>query len=496
MGTKNVLTRRHFVSRAWAAPAAAGVAGSVLASGPAHACSGRLIVQASLPTVASGADIVRHWSRVLTGAIAASATEATIASRAMSMVFEAIYNAWAAYQPVASFTLAGIARQQAVDDGAAASVVALSHAAHDVLCDLFADQSAAFDVALAQATRAFTAQRAHQEAIDMGRAVAKALLAARHHDGSNQLGDLAPGAYSDTSGYQPVNTADRLVDPSHWQPLRVHDLRGRIIVQEFLTPHWGRVRTNALASGSSLRPDMGELAPRDSEIEELLAMSASLDDIKKAWVEWWAANPTTSTPGGQWMHIVELATLHDAASLERTVKLFFAAAQALLDAGIACWDAKRFYDSARPISVIRRRFSERLITGWGGPGRGAVQQLGAEWVPYQRAVRPSPNFPEYPSGHSCFSHAAATVLIGLRGDKLPLAFTVAAGGVPFDPTVPAQPTVLRYESLSEAAAAAAWSRRLGGIHFARGDAHGRELGHRVGQVVLMRCRRLFTGQPV
>jgi hypothetical protein len=64
------------------------------------------------------------------------------------------------------------------------------------------------------------------------------VLAFRHGDGSNQLGDLGPqpsapgGAYEDWTGYRPVNPLGRLLDPSRWQPLPTPDGAG----QRFLVP--------------------------------------------------------------------------------------------------------------------------------------------------------------------------------------------------------------------------------------------------------------------
>ena len=42
----------------------------------------------------------------------------------------------------------------------------------------------------------------------IGNTAALALLEYRHHDGSNQLGELHPGAYSDYTGFVSVNDAD------------------------------------------------------------------------------------------------------------------------------------------------------------------------------------------------------------------------------------------------------------------------------------------------
>ena len=67
-----------------------------------------------------------------------------------------------------------------------------------------------------------------------------------------------------------------------------------------------------------------------------------------------------------------------------------------------------------------------------------------------------------------------------------------AGVLSFDPTVPAAPVTLNRTHLSDAAASAGRSRRLGGIHFKRGDQRGRMLGHQVDQAVLHRCAQLFN----
>ena len=49
--------------------------------------------------------------------------------------------------------------------------------------------------------------------------------------------------------------------------------------------------------------------------------------------------------------------------------MFFVLGNALLDASIAVWDAKRFYDYVRPISAVRFLFAGRKIDAWAGPTR-------------------------------------------------------------------------------------------------------------------------------
>src|SRR5262249_57342438 len=99
---------------------------------------------------------------------------------------------------------------------------AISFAAYRVLVDLFPTQAAVFDSVMNS-----LGYNAGDLALDsspagIGNISAQALLNYRHHDGSNQLGDLHPGAYSDYTGYTPVNTVDQLNDPNRWQPLLVN----------------------------------------------------------------------------------------------------------------------------------------------------------------------------------------------------------------------------------------------------------------------------------
>ena len=202
------------------------------------------------------------------------------------------------------------------------------------------------------------------------------------------------------------------------------------------------------------------------------------------------------SPPGQWMQIAEQVSANDLNSLDRDVKLFFGAAQALLDASIAAWDAKRFYDTVRPITAIRYFFANQTIRAWGGSGQGTQFILGQQWRPYQRTTNPTPPFPEFVSGHSIFSAAAAFVLAGLRqSDGINLRRTVKANAIGVeDFTTPTREIAFAWSSLPMAADSAGLSRRVGGIHFMRGDFAGRDLGRAAGGRVLARLRALFEGR--
>ena len=90
--------------------------------------------------------------------------------------------------------------------------------------------------------------------------------------------------------------------------------------------------------------------------------------------------------------------------------MFFAMTNAIFDAGIVAWTAKRTYDSVRPVTAIDFLFQGQQIMAWGGSYRGTVMEDGSHWIPYQPSTFPTPPFPEYISGHSTFSAAGAEIL--------------------------------------------------------------------------------------
>ena len=94
----------------------------------------------------------------------------------------------------------------------------------------------------------------------------------------------------------------------------------------------------------------------------------------------------------------------------------------------------------------------------------------------------TPPFPEYISGHSIFSSAAAEVLKRYTGsDAFGDSVTIPAGSSRVEPgLVPASNVTLSWPTFSAAADEAGVSRRYGGIHFVQGDLESRALGRKVG----------------
>src|SRR5947199_2081177 len=138
-------------------------------------------------------------------------------------------------------------------------------------------------------------------------------------------------------------------------------------------------------------------------------MSVELADRQKMFSEYWSDGPNSEQPPGHWALFAQFVSARDHHSLDDDVKLFFALTNAIFDAGIVAWDAKRAFDSVRPATAIPFVFQGQQIRCWGGPGHGTVTTDGRDWTPYQSSQFPTPPFPEFVSLHSSFSAAGAEI---------------------------------------------------------------------------------------
>jgi hypothetical protein len=432
------------------------------------------------------------WNQAALEAIRRTRLGPPMVARAVHILHTATYDAWAAYDHRAvGIRLGDLLRRPPAERTKRAKQEAVSFAAYHALVDLFPSQRRLFAAVMDRLGYHPGAVGGAGSPSAVGTLAARAVLAFHHHDGSNQLGDLAPGPFADWTDYRPVNPPDRLVDPNRWQPLRQPDGT----VQRFLAPHWGLVTPFALNVGSQLRPHRG---PRRHphpgyrrQAEQVLADSAALTDQHKATAEYWADGPSTETPPGHWCLLAQWVSARDRHDLDKDVVLFFALGGALHDAGVAAWDAKRAFDSVRPVSAIRWLFAGDKVCAWGGPGQGTTLIKGEQWQPYL----PTPPFAEYVSGHSTFSAAAAEVLARSTGsDRFGASVTVPAGSSRVEPgTSPATDVTLAWPSFSDAADQAGRSRRYGGIHFRDGDLVGRALGRMVGLRAWLAADALASG---
>jgi hypothetical protein len=422
-------------------------------------------------------------------------------ARGLAVVHTAMYDAWAPYDANAVGTRLGASLRRPADERTDANKTrAVSYAAYRALSDLYPSAEPVFDGLMAQLgydAGDLSADVASPAGI--GNTAAAAIIAFRHHDGSNQLGDLAPGSYSDYTGYQPVNSPSQVNDPNRWQPLAVPDAQGATVPQRFIAPQWGLVTPFALTSGSQFRPAaVPNLYPSTGYTDqalEIMNYSANLTDEQKTIVEYWADGPGTELPPGHWALFAQRVSKREAYGIDDDVKLFFAMTNALFDASIAVWDCKRVFDYVRPITAIRFLMAGREISAWGGPFKGTQTILGEHWQAYQTGAQPTPAFPEFSSGHSAFSAAAAEVLRAYTGsDAFDASATIKAGTSLVEPgAVPAVDVTLSWATFSEAADQAGMSRRYGGIHFKEGDLQSRAMGRLVGAQAWTKARTYFTG---
>jgi hypothetical protein len=450
---------------------------------------------------AAGDNVVLQWNNACLQAVRDTIPGPTVVARAIAVLHTSMFDAWAAYDAaaVASVVRRGW-RRPAAEATDANKTQAVSFAAYRALVDLFpaAREKAIFDALMGQL--GYDASNTSTDTTTpagVGNAAAAAVLAFRHHDGSNQLGDLHPGAYSDTTGYQAVNTPAAIINPNHWQPLFVVNAGGQVTTQVYTTPQWGSVIPFALTSGSTLRPPPPAQYPSPeyaSQAADLIALSAGLTDFQKVTAEYFADGPSSEFPPGHWALFAQFVSRRDNHLLDEDVKMFFALGNALLDAGICAWDAKLAYDSVRPITAIHFLYAGQTIEAW-SPFRGTQPIRGEDWRPYQVSTVVTPPFPEYFSGHSVFSAAGAEVLKSFTGsDLFGASVTVRARSSIGEPgLVPATDVTLSFPTFSSAADAAGMSRRWGGIHFEQGDLAGRSAGRVIGAAVWTKALTYFDG---
>ena len=158
------------------------------------------------------------------------------------------------------------------------------------------------------------------------------------------------------------------------------------------------------------------------------------------------------TPAGHWMSIATQLCIENDFSDYKTAKILFILSGALHDAFLHCWTLKYKFNTVRPVTVIQK-------------------YVQPDWKP----IIDTPVFPEYPSGHSEVSAAAAVILEEFFGENYKFTDNTQAE---FD--LPAK----SFSSLMEAAIQAGESRFYGGIHFTNSIEDGKNAGIEIGNLVI------------
>ncbi len=277
--------------------------------------------------------------------------------------------------------------------------------------------------------------------VQRGRAIASAIHAWARGDGGHE-GYLRnfPGDYGPPVG------------PGLWVPTPPGYLSA-------LQPTWGGNRCMVLGSARECDPgpppefsaDAGSAFFR--EAVEVYEAVNRLTPEQRDIALFWSDDPgLTATPPGHSISILtQLIRVQDR-SLAFAAEAYARLGAAVCDAFIACWYVKYRENLVRPITYVRRH----IDAAWGDP------------LPLA-----TPPFPEYTSGHSVQSGAAAEVLTALFGN---VAFT--------DHTHDVRGLAPRsFDSPAEFAQEAAISRLYGGIHFRSAIERGLEQGRCIGASV-------------
>ena len=390
-------------------------------------CIGAINLGSSIGIPANG-DVVTDWNTAALDAIRVGKTAPPIASRSLAILHISIYDA-----------VNGIARTnepylvQSLTSASASREAAASAAAHKALVTLFPAAASSFDALHAAILAAIPNGPQKAAGIVWGEFVANQILASRANDGSGAIvpppGGSGPGVWVPT--------------PPAFAP--------------YLLPQWGLVAPFAMSSSSQFRPpgppslDSEQYAADYNEVKELGAAVGSTRTEEQTQIAlFWADGAGTETPPGHWNSIAQSIAAGQGNTLEENARLFALLNIAMADAAICAWDAKYTFHFWRPVTAIN--FAEPALN----------------WASFIV----TPPFPDYVSGHSTFSGAAATVLPLFYGTE-DLPFTT---GSDFLPGVSRS-----FSTCLDAAEEAAVSRLYGGIHFRSANEDGLQAGISIGE---------------
>ena len=262
-------------------------------------------------------------------------------------------------------------------------------------------------------------------------------------------------------------------NPAHWVPTPPGYM-------DAVEPNWGKIRPFVLDSASQFKPapphafDTAKTSAYYRDLKETYEVRQKLTDEQRALTAFWDCNPYVMnvqghamfatkkvTPGGHWMAIAGIASRKAGADMMQSAEAYSRTAIALADGFISSWDEKYRSNMIRPETVINKYVDEA-------------------WEPLLQ----TPPFPEYTSGHSAISNAAAEVLSDEYGpafafsDSSEMSYGLTARSFP---------------SFNAAAAEAAISRLYGGIHFRQSIEEGAKQGRKVGELVVARVKTRATG---
>ena len=234
-------------------------------------------------------------------------------------------------------------------------------------------------------------------------------------------------------------------------------------------PYFKTVRPFTLDSSAQFRPEPPVAFSEDKNSAFFKLMKLNYDDKKepqsRVIAAFWDCNPFALenkghllvgmkkiSPGAHWMGITDIACKQGKADFAKTMLVNASVAIGLTDGFMACWEEKFRSNRIRPETAIRK-------------------YMDPTWTPFLQ----TPPFPEYLSGHSVISTAAAVILTHYFGDNFAYTDTVEERfGL----------KARKFKSFIAAAEESGISRFYGGIHFMDAIENGQKQGTQVGAWVL------------
>jgi hypothetical protein len=273
-------------------------------------------------------------------------------------------------------------------------------------------------------------------------------------------------AYASEDNYHQSRSFEKYTvknDPGTWKPTPPAYIEG-------IEPHWNKIRPFLLDSASQfapVAPPPFDTLPESTFYQDAKAVMDTRVKIQAEEEEiafFWDCNPYKMnvkghvmfaekkiTPGGHWMGIAGIAVENQGLEWKAAAETLAITSIYLFDGFISCWDEKYRSALIRPETYINQYMDEN-------------------WLPLLQ----TPPFPEYTSGHSVISAAAAVALTELFGE--PFHFidsTEVAYGL----------GVREFESFNMASEEAAISRFFGGIHYLPAIDNGVEQGKAVANLI-------------
>jgi hypothetical protein len=253
-------------------------------------------------------------------------------------------------------------------------------------------------------------------------------------------------------------------DPGKWRPTPPDYMDG-------VEWCWGTMKTFVLDSSSQFLPppppafSTDKNSPYIKEAAAVYEQSQHLTAEQLNIARFWDDNPFVVehaghmmfankkiTPGGHWIGITTIACRQTHADAVKTAQAYALTSVAMFDAFICCWEEKYKCSFIRPVTIIN-------------------EKMDAHWLP----VLQTPPFPEYPSGHSAITRAAAAMLTHLFGENFAFQDTSDLHYIGMQ---------RHFKSFVNASDETSISRFYGGIHYLNSVNVGADQGRKVSEYII------------